>query len=367
VLKRLLDPRELDVRAEPKEVRDLMIASQNNWVLAFDNLSHLPAWLSDAFCRLATGGGFGTRGLYTDDEEQTFTAKRPVVLNGIEDFVTRGDLLERSLVVRHPTISEDRRRPEEELWAEFDELAPGLLGAVFDYVAGGLSAMPTVRLARLPRMADFARFAVACEVARVGNGDEILRSYRENLAGADEQVLEDSPVAAVVQKFMAGKDEWRGKASDVLKQLKGQVAEDVQKEKEWPKRPNALSNKLKRLAPSLRKATGIDVQVGVRETDRGRTRLTVLRRLPDHPPDGSSAPSADGNVPGPAADDPPDDQRSADRPPTVQRPSDTGTPVQPPATAADDPAGADDPSGESSGQPPDPPVNPQGQRRRGRV
>src|SRR5262249_44628228 len=101
VLKRLIDPSAAPVRCEPKESRDLMIQGRNNWVLAFDNLSGLNGWLSDALCRLATGGGFGTRELYTNDDEVIFDAKRPLVANGIEDFVTRADLLERSLLIRH--------------------------------------------------------------------------------------------------------------------------------------------------------------------------------------------------------------------------------------------------------------------------
>ena len=56
-------------------------------------------WLSDALCRLATGGGFGTRQLYSDDEESLFEARRPVLLNGIEEVAVRGDLLDRSLIV----------------------------------------------------------------------------------------------------------------------------------------------------------------------------------------------------------------------------------------------------------------------------
>jgi hypothetical protein len=146
VLKRLIDPRELDVRAEPKDVRDLMIAVRTNWIIAFDNLSYLPPWLSDALCRLATGGGFGTRELHTDDEETIFVAKRPAVLNGIEQIVTRPDLLERSVLIQHPPIDEDSRRPESRLWTEFDTLLPQLLGAIFDYLAGGLRMFPSVQL-----------------------------------------------------------------------------------------------------------------------------------------------------------------------------------------------------------------------------
>ena len=42
-----------------------MIAANNGHLLAFDNLSGLLAWLSDALCRLASGGSFAVRQLYT--------------------------------------------------------------------------------------------------------------------------------------------------------------------------------------------------------------------------------------------------------------------------------------------------------------
>jgi hypothetical protein len=87
-----------------------MIAAKNGWVISLDNLSHIPVWLSDALCRLATGGAFGTRQLYENTEEVLIEAKRPVILNGIEELTTRGDLLDRSLVLTLPAIPDDKRR-----------------------------------------------------------------------------------------------------------------------------------------------------------------------------------------------------------------------------------------------------------------
>jgi hypothetical protein len=69
MLKALIDPSAAPVRALPREERELMIAANNGYLLAFDNLSGLPAWLSDALCRLASGGSFAVRQLYTDDDE----------------------------------------------------------------------------------------------------------------------------------------------------------------------------------------------------------------------------------------------------------------------------------------------------------
>ena len=85
LLKALIDPHAAPVLALSREERDLMIAANNGYVLAFDNLSGLPSWLSDALCRLATGGSFAVRQLYTDDEERLFEAARPILLNGIEE------------------------------------------------------------------------------------------------------------------------------------------------------------------------------------------------------------------------------------------------------------------------------------------
>jgi hypothetical protein len=104
LLRSLIDPNKSPLRAEPREVRDLMIAANNGAVVAFDNVSHLPPWLSDALCSLATGGGFSTRELYSDDQEAIFNATRPILLNGIDGVVVRGDLLDRSLILDLPEI-----------------------------------------------------------------------------------------------------------------------------------------------------------------------------------------------------------------------------------------------------------------------
>ena len=65
MLKALIDASAAPVRALPREERELMIAANNGYLLAFDKLSGLPAWLSDALCRLASGGSFaGAAALY---------------------------------------------------------------------------------------------------------------------------------------------------------------------------------------------------------------------------------------------------------------------------------------------------------------
>jgi hypothetical protein len=141
------------LRALPKNERDLAIAAANAWVLAFHNLSGIRDQLSDALCRLATGGGFATRQLYTDDEEIIFIAKRPIILNGIDDIATRGDLQERSLLVSLPSIPEERRVKEAAFWADFEAARPRIFGTLLDGVGAVLRDAGSVRLERKLRMA----------------------------------------------------------------------------------------------------------------------------------------------------------------------------------------------------------------------
>jgi hypothetical protein len=128
-------------------------------VLAFDNVAGLPAWISDTLCRLSTGGGFAVRQLYTDQDETLFDASRPVILNGIEDFVTRPDLADRAIFLTLEPIPEERCKPEAEILADFEAAHPRILGALLDVVAHGLRELPRAKLARLPRMADFTLWA----------------------------------------------------------------------------------------------------------------------------------------------------------------------------------------------------------------
>ncbi|MGH7226784.1 MAG: hypothetical protein ACRELF_26515, partial [Gemmataceae bacterium] len=149
MLRALLDPNSAPLRSEPKEARDLMIAANNSWVLSFDNLSSIPAWLSDGLCCLSTGGGFATRELYANDEEMIFAAARPIILTSIEDVATRGDLLDRGVLLNLPPIADDRREQERVLWRNFDAAKPCILGAILDAVAGAMRELPRVQLDRL--------------------------------------------------------------------------------------------------------------------------------------------------------------------------------------------------------------------------
>ncbi len=274
LLRALVDPSTVPLRTEPREERDLLIAATNAWVLAFDNLSRLPTWLSDALCRLATGGGFGTRELYSDTDEVLFDAQRPVLLTGIEDLATRSDLLDRTIVCYLPAIPDTRRRLEAAVWREFEAARPRILGALLTAVGAALARLPTVALARLPRLADFARWITAAESALGWPEGAFMGAYTGNREMVNALALESSPVPLAVRALLETCGTWEGTATDLLADLKRHIDEDVVRGREWPKNGKVLANALRRFAPNLR-ATGVAIEFS-REAGGNRRRLIAI-------------------------------------------------------------------------------------------
>jgi len=249
-------------------------------VLAFDNVSNLSPWISDTLCRLATGGGFAVRQLYTDQDEVLFEATRPVILNGIEDIVTRPDLADRAVFLALEPILEGRRRPEAELWAEFNAERPRILGVLLDAVVMGLRMLPQTRLERPPRMADFALWATACETALWPAGT-FWSAYCGNRDEAVEGVIEADPVASAVRAIMTKQTVWTGTASDLLGVMAEVVGERIAKSKSWPDNARALSGRLRRAATFLRK---VGIEVGFEREGRARTRIVRILLIPPSSP-----------------------------------------------------------------------------------
>lgn len=273
-LRASVDPSTVATASAPKDDRDLAIAALNSWAVSFDNLGTLPAALSDALCRLATGAGFRTRALFTDSDELLISAARPILLNGIDRVAERGDLLSRAIVLDAPRIDDDDRRPESELWAEFNAALPGILGALLDAVSCAIRRLPEVRAARrpLPRMADFAEWVQAAEPALPWAPGTFLRAYAGAQAGAYETSLEGDPVADAARELAADTDAdgWTGSATALLKRLRPMM--DDAPEKARPASPRALSQRLKLLVAALR---AVNVEVLFHDT---RPKAITIRR-----------------------------------------------------------------------------------------
>jgi hypothetical protein len=220
---------------------------------------------------LSTGGGFSTRELYSDKDEVLIDVQRPVIINGIDELGTRGDLLDRSLVLYLPRIG--AYQTESDFWVGFEQVRPRILGALLDAVAGALKNLPTVRLARSPRMADFALWTTAAEQTMGLEFGAFMTAYDGNRAEAHQLSLEASPITDPLRTV--AKRGFTGTATELLERLATVVSDDVMRGKSWPKSASALAGTLRRLAPNLR-AAGIEI-----DFDRtGSRRIIVIGTTP---------------------------------------------------------------------------------------
>jgi len=255
-LKRIVDPSEVNLKSPPKDSEGLSVAAANSWLLAYDNLSSVPDWLSDGLCRIASGTGFSTRRFYVNNEEVLIKHWRPIIVNSIPEIVSRGDLADRSILVNLeplPVIQEKGK-----FWKKFEKMLPYILHALFTAVATALANRDNVNLHSVPRLADFTTWVEASLPATWMSSGEFLNAYLQNRDKATTGLLDYSVLGIEIQRFIAKHKSWAGSASDLLEQISLSALGDVP---DAIKRmtPRTLSNELRRLSPLLRKV-GISVE-----------------------------------------------------------------------------------------------------------
>ena len=258
IMRALTDPSRVMTAPLPSSGRDLFIACLNSHVQAFENVSELSDAMSDHLCRISTGAGMRTRKFFTNADETLFVARaRPITMEGIGSFISRPDLLDRSIVLSLAPLR--HRKTEGALWAEFDRRKAGIFGALCDMLVSGVRQFPEIHLVNPPRMADFATWAVACGL------DTFEAAFSQNRQHATDVILDEDVLAQSIKALVAEKGQWRGTAMELLTQI-GPAARITL--------PKVLSERLSRLAPALR-SHGICVSHEPRSANRRE--ITIAR------------------------------------------------------------------------------------------
>jgi hypothetical protein len=251
VMKALMDPGQ--VRRPPKTTEDLMVATRNSYLLVFDNLSGVREALSDDLSAIATGAGFGTRRFYSNYEEALFEAQRPIIINGIEELGSRGDLLDRIIPITLPPISETARETESDFWERFNAAAPRILGALCNAVAIALDRIDDIVLDSHIRMADFCEWSVAAAPGLGYSDEEVLKALLRSKTRTTDLALESSSIYIPLVGLLSGKrQKFEGNASELLRALENELG-DVKPRTGWPTSPRAVGDQLRRLVPDLRR------------------------------------------------------------------------------------------------------------------
>jgi len=284
IFQAVIDPSGIKPGSLPKDQQDFAVRMNAAYVQAFDNVSGIPLWESDALCRAATGDTFVTRTLYFNRDVTILEYCRPIILNTIDAGALSGDLVERSLPLDLDRIPPENRRAERAaigddpkvnpgLYDQLDKDRPAILGALLDLVAAVFRNISTVKVGTLPRMADFGKILAALDAAQEWNTGSLFADLVNSETGA---LGEGDPFASRLVEFMETRDEWQGTATEIRDALTALLPDRDRPPKGWPDVPRT-GGKLKRFAPSLR-ACGIEVDYD--RTGKARRRIYQIRKLP---------------------------------------------------------------------------------------
>ncbi|MEI6042469.1 MAG: hypothetical protein WCQ00_02795 [bacterium] len=166
-------------------------------------------------------------------------------------------------------IDPTKRKHEKELYENFAQDLPSILGGIFDILVRTLEIKSTIKINSLPRMADWTIWGCAISEALGYTKEDFLKAYENNINRQAEMLLNENIIATTLFSFMEDKSNWRGTASELLDSLYSKTPTDyfAKYEKFWPKSAGSLSRKLNELSTYL-KQMGIVVNISTTGKER---------------------------------------------------------------------------------------------------
>jgi putative DNA primase/helicase len=197
----VIDPNTLVARLLPHTIQELMLAASLSLLVTYDNLTSITEQQANAFCVLATGGGLAARGFYQQAVEHRWEAIRPMILTAIANLTTRGDFLQRCVLLPVPPLPIHQSAQQIILQQSLDN--PRILRAFCRAAQHGLNCISDIEgipLAQHYRMIDFVRWCQACEEGfgfEAGTFEKLYKRNMERVSGA----AASSPIAQAITRL----------------------------------------------------------------------------------------------------------------------------------------------------------------------
>jgi hypothetical protein len=261
-IKSLIDPSSLDLLSIYNDKTQLIQQLSHNFLCFYDNVRYEPGWLSDEVCRAITGGAFSKRELFTDDEDIPYKYKKRMSFSGINIIFKEADALDRSIRFELERLDPKKKMTEEQIENELMQQIPQLLGYILDVLAKALDIKDSIVLEEKPRMVDFAVWGEAIARALGYEPLEFLNAYFENIGKQKIEILENDPFTEAISKFIDyDKQSWISQLPIFIQNLKEYANENNTDSSGFPKRTQAISNRLRKAKTTLLEGLGIEVIV----------------------------------------------------------------------------------------------------------
>ena len=202
LIKKLVDPTKPTLLTLHRNIEQFIQQVNHNYINYYDNVKYIPYWQSDEICKAVTGIGHTKRQLFTDDEDIIYENKRPLGFNGINVALTEPDALDRCISIELKEIEDEHRKKEEDLWAEFESIKPQVLGYILDIIVKAMQIKATLKLKKLPRMADFSEWGEAISQAMGYPPMSFVEVYSENRNELNIIAVNESLVGSLFLKYI---------------------------------------------------------------------------------------------------------------------------------------------------------------------
>ncbi len=302
LVRQTVDPNDGFMVQTIKEEKDVVVVAEKMRVVALDNQSHMPEWMSNLLAAMVTGTPYMCRTLFTNDDHKTYKGQPAIILNGIPERIGGIDFNDRALKLFIPKLVDKGYREEAEVTEEWEQIRPALLCAILDAMVCGLKNYPRKREIKdgrtLPRMADFATWVMCCEEALPFELDSFYNAYSGNIEESAAADLEGFFPTVVMEfaKTCVRFSGTPGELHDALhnqailhlverehdavlaaklsavererhrERVKERVSIELSKMKSWPHTPTSTGVALTKISPSLLKSAKISCFRGTRNS-----------------------------------------------------------------------------------------------------
>lgn len=264
-LRNLIDPNNQNLRSAPKNAEDIFVSAQNSHMYSLNNMSAIPKSQEDALCVLLTGGA-----RFTDNIENVYDVKSPVIMNGIDDITTASDLADRLLNIELPILN--TFISEQVLKVQAQQDAPVVFAGFMDLFSEILKEIKLNSSAS--RMVDFQVLGDAMvktsTYKKLNLSSNFSKVYSDNKNQVKISLIESSPTALALITYLTASKKFEGRVGELLDAL----VPLKNKGMSLPRSPRKLTGELSNIASAL-EVIGINISHGNR-TAKGSS-ITITK------------------------------------------------------------------------------------------
>lgn len=250
----LIDPTSPMCSYPSRTIKDSISYISSNAIPSLDNITNLSKEMENLLCMTTTGEGITLRKLYTNLKNITIRLKKPIIVTSLGIPTTARDLLDRAIPIQLERLTPSTRRDEASIKSELATHKPLLLGGMCDSLSRMLTAVESISIPMMPRLADYAKWGCAAAIALGYSDSDFLNAYWNSVLRAPCDPHDNYLFAQSFIKFLDSVGPFSNYVSIVLNMFNTYILQQGFHDDIVPKAANLFSRRLKEIVPYLEMA-----------------------------------------------------------------------------------------------------------------